>query len=56
MKKFSLIIILSVVIVLGINAYAKADQAFSLVNVDSQMRSWQAGSSKEKIVSFVNSV
>ncbi len=56
MKKFSFIIILSVVIVLGLNAYAKADQAFSLVNVESHLRSWNAGLSKEKIVSFVNSV
>jgi len=56
MKKFSLIIVLGVVMVLGLNAASKADQAFSVVNIESHLRSWQAGSSKEKIVAFVNSV
>jgi len=56
MKKFSLIIFLSAVIVLGLNTYSNADQAFSVLNIQSHLRSWQAGLSKEKIVSFVNSV
>jgi hypothetical protein len=56
MKKFLFISILSVVIVFGLNAYSKEDQAFSIVNIESHLRSWKAGSSKEKIVAFVNSV
>jgi phosphoglycolate phosphatase-like HAD superfamily hydrolase len=56
MKKFSLIIGLSLVMVLGLNAASKAEQAFSVLTVESHLRSWRAGSSKEKIVAFVNSV
>jgi phosphoglycolate phosphatase-like HAD superfamily hydrolase len=56
MKKFSLIIFLSVVFVLGLNAYSNADQAFSVLDIQSHLRSWNAGLSKEKIVSFINSV
>jgi phosphoglycolate phosphatase-like HAD superfamily hydrolase len=56
MKKFSLIIFLSVVFVLGLNTYSKADQVFSVLHIQSHLRSWKAGLSKEKIVSFVNSV
>jgi phosphoserine phosphatase len=56
MKKFSLIIFLSVLLVLGLNTYSKADRTFSVLNIQSHLRSWQAGPSKEKIVTFVNSV
>jgi hypothetical protein len=56
MKKFSLIIFLSFVFVFGLNTYSKADQVFSVLDVQSHLRSWKAGVSKEKIVSFVNSV
>ena len=56
MKKFSLIIFLSFVFALGLNTYSKADQVFSVLDIQSHLRSWNAGLSKEKIVSFVNSV
>jgi hypothetical protein len=56
MKKFSLIIFLSFVFLIGLNAYSKADQIFSVLDIQSHLRSWNAGPSKEKIVSFVNSV
>ena len=56
MKKFSLIIFLSFVFLVGLNTYSKADQSFSVLDIQSHLRSWNAGPSKEKIVSFVNSV
>jgi len=56
MKKFSLIIFLSFVLLVGLNTYSKADQSFSVLDIQSHLRSWNAGPSKEKIVSFVNSV
>jgi len=56
MKKFSLIIFLSFVFLIGVNAYSTADQSFSVLNIQSHLRSWNAGPSKEKIVAFVNSV
>jgi len=56
MKKFSLIIFLSFVFLVGVNAYSTADQSFSVLNIQSHLRSWNAGPSKEKIVAFVNSV
>jgi hypothetical protein len=56
MKKFSLIIFLSFVFVFGLNTYSKADQVFSVLDIQSHLRSWKTGLSKEKIVSFVNSV
>jgi len=56
MKKFSLIIYLSFVFLIGLSTYSKADQIFSVLDIQSQLRSWNAGASKEKIVSFVNSV
>ncbi len=56
MKKFSLIIFLSFVFVFGLNTYSKADQVFSVLDVQSHLRSWKAGLSKEKIVLFANSV
>ncbi len=56
MKKFPLIIFLSFVFLIGLNTYSKADQIFSVLDIQSHLRSWNAGPSKEKIVSFVNSV
>ena len=56
MKKFSLIIFLSFVFLVGLNTYSTADQSFSVLDIQSHLRSWNAGPSKEKIVSFVNSV
>ena len=56
MKKLSLIIILSFVFIIGLNTYSKADQNFSILDIQSHLRSWNDGPSKEKIVSFVKSV
>ena len=56
MKKISLIIFLSFVFLVGLSTYSNADQSFSILDVQSHLRSWNAGPSKEKIVSFVNSV
>jgi len=56
MKKISLIIFLSFVFLVSLNTYSKADQSFSVLDIQSHLRSWAAGPSKEKIVSFVNSV
>ena len=47
---------MSVVIVLSLNADSNAVQAFSVLNIQSHLRCWNAGLSKEKIVAFVNSV
>jgi phosphoglycolate phosphatase-like HAD superfamily hydrolase len=56
MKKFSLIIFLSFAFLVGLSTYSNADQIFSVLDIQSHLRSWNAGPSKEKIVSFVNSV
>ena len=56
MKKFSLIILFSFIFLVGLSTYSKADQSFSVLDIQSHLRSWNAGPSKEKIVSFVNSV
>ena len=56
MKKIALIIFLSFIFLVSLNTYSKADQSFSVLDIQSHLRSWNAGPSKEKIVSFVNSV
>jgi len=56
MKKFSLFIFLSFVSLVSLSTYSKADQGFSVLEIKSHLRSWNAGPSKEKIVSFINSV
>ena len=56
MKKFSLIVFLGFVFLLGVNTYSKAEQVFSVLDIQTHLRSWEAGPSKEKIVSFVQSV
>ena len=56
MKKFSLIIFLSFVFLVSLSTHSKADQSFSVLEIQSHLRSWNSGPSKEKIVSFVNSV
>jgi hypothetical protein len=56
MKKFLLIIFLSFVFLVSLSTYSKADQSFSVLDIQSHLRSWNAGPSKEKIVSFVKSV
>ena len=56
MKKVSLIIFLSFVFLVILSTYSKADQSFSVLDIQSHLRSWNAGPSKEKIVSFVKSV
>ena len=47
MKKFSLIIFLSFVFLIGVNAYSTADQSFSVLNIQSHLRSWNSGAAKE---------
>jgi hypothetical protein len=56
MKKLSLFIFLSFVLLVSLSTYSKADQNFSVLDVQSHLRSWNAGPTKEKIVSFVKSV
>ncbi len=56
MKKLSLLIFLSFVFFVGLSTHSKADQFSSVLDIQSHLRSWNAGLSKEKIVSFVNSV
>jgi hypothetical protein len=56
MKKISLIIFLSFVFLVSLNTYSKADQSLSVLDIQSHLRSWTAGPSKQKIVSFVKSV
>jgi phosphoglycolate phosphatase-like HAD superfamily hydrolase len=56
MKKLSLNIFLSFVLLVSLSAYSNADQGFSVLEIQSQLRSWEAGPSKEKIVRFVQSV
>jgi phosphoglycolate phosphatase-like HAD superfamily hydrolase len=56
MKKLSLIIFLSFFILLGLNTYAKTNQISSALVIQSHLRSWAAGPTKDKIVSFVKSV
>jgi hypothetical protein len=56
MKKVSLIIFMSFVFLVGLSPYSKADRSFSVLEIQSHLRSWNAGPSKDKIVSFVNSV
>jgi hypothetical protein len=56
MKKLSLFIFLSFVLLVSLSTYSKADQSFSVLDVQSHLRSWNAGPTKEKIVSFVKSV
>ena len=56
MKKISLFLFLSFVFLVSLSTYSKADQIFSVLKIQSHLRSWNAGPSKEKIVSFVNSV
>jgi phosphoserine phosphatase len=56
MKKFPLIIFLSLVFLISLSAYSKADQSFSVLDIQSHLRSWNAGLPKEKIVLFVKSV
>jgi len=56
MKKLSLNIFLSFVFLVSLSAYSNADQSFSVLEIQSHLRSWEAGPSKEKIVSFVKSV
>jgi phosphoglycolate phosphatase-like HAD superfamily hydrolase len=56
MKKLSLIIFSSFVFLISLSPYSGADQNFSVLEIQSHLRSWNAGPSKEKIVSFVNSV
>ena len=56
MKKFPLIIFLSFVFLVNLSTYSKGDSSFSVLDVQSHLRSWNPGPSKEKIVSFVNSV
>ena len=56
MKKVLLIIFLSFVSLVSLSPYSRADRSFSVLEIQSHLRSWNAGPSKEKIVSFVNSV
>jgi hypothetical protein len=56
MKKFTLIIFLSFVFIISLSTYSKADQSFSILDIQSHLRSWNAGLSKEKIALFVKSV
>jgi phosphoglycolate phosphatase-like HAD superfamily hydrolase len=56
MKKFTAIIFLSSVILLGLNTFSQADQISSALAIQSHLRSWEAGPTKEKIVTFVKSV
>ena len=56
MKRFPLIIFLSFVFLVSLSTYSKADQSFSVLDIHSHLRSWNAGPSKEKIVLFVKSV
>jgi len=56
MKKLAIIIFLSFAFLVSLSTYSKADQSFSVLDIRSHLRSWEAGPSKEKIVSFVKSV
>ncbi|MEJ2727665.1 MAG: HAD family hydrolase [Deltaproteobacteria bacterium] len=56
MRKFKLIIFLSFIFFTSLSVSSKADQSFSVLDIQSHLRSWNAGLSKEKIVSFVKSV
>jgi phosphoglycolate phosphatase-like HAD superfamily hydrolase len=56
MKRFQLVILLSFVFLASLSIYSKADQSFTVLDVQSHLRSWNAGPSKEKIVLFVKSV
>ncbi len=56
MKRFSLIICLSFIFLSGLSTYSQAEQTFNVLDIQSHLRSWNAGATKEKIVSFVNSV
>lgn len=56
MKKFPLIVFLGFVFFASLSTFSKADQSFSFLDIQSHLRSWKAGPSKEKIVSFVKSV
>jgi phosphoglycolate phosphatase-like HAD superfamily hydrolase len=56
MKKFSFVISLCFVFLIGLTPYSKADPVGSHFDIQSHLRSWNSGPVKEKIVSFVNSV
>lgn len=56
MKKFPLIVFFGFVFLASLSTFSKADQSFSFLDIQSHLRSWKAGPSKEKIVSFVKSV
>ena len=56
MKRSPLIIFLSFVFLVSLSTYSKSDQSFSVLDIQSHLRSWNAGPSKEKIVLFVKSV
>jgi len=55
-KRLLLIIFFIFVFSVSLGNYSQADQNFSVLDIQSHMRSWNAGPSKEKIVLFVNSV
>ena len=55
MKKFSFVISLCFVFLIGLTPYSKADQVGSHFDIQSHLRSWNSGPVKEKIVSFGNS-
>lgn len=56
MKKTLEIVFLSFVLLVGLSTYSTADQSFSVLDIQSHLRSWNAGPSKKQIVSFVDSV
>ena len=56
MKKILLIICLSLAFFAGLNTHSHADETLKVIDIQSHLRSWNAGPSKEKIVSFVKSV
>ena len=56
MKRFPFIILLSFVFLLSLSIYSQADQSFNVLDIQSHLRSWNAGPSKDKIVSFIESV
>jgi hypothetical protein len=55
-KQLSLITFLSFVLLLSPSTYSTADQGFNVLGIQSHLRSWEAGPTKEKIVAFVKSV
>jgi len=56
MKRVSIFIYLIFVFLAGLSTYSQAGQTSNVLDIQSHLRSWSAGTVKQKIVSFVNSV